>query len=65
LKNHLKYADEIFSETDKRNKAIPKIASSLITLLMIKWRKKNAAPKLLVTAENIDDGTPKKTSIKM
>lgn len=64
LKNHLKYADEILAETDKRNKAIPQIASALIALLMIKWRRKNAAPKLLVSAENIDDGTNKKVFIK-
>jgi hypothetical protein len=53
IKSYRSYASEILPEASKRNKAIPKIAAIIVSLLLCKWRNSKAAPKLLMVAEHM------------
>ncbi len=53
IKSYRTYTSEILPETSKRNKAIPKIAAIIVSLLICKWRNSKATPKLLLVAEHM------------
>lgn len=62
LKQYLKFASEVLPEENKRNKAIPKIAAILISLLITKWRHPKATPNLFMMATYVES-TPKRTKL--
>lgn len=48
------FAQEVLSEKSRQNKAIPRICSALVSMLVLKWRYSRAVPKLFLIADHIE-----------
>ena len=53
LKQSTTFALELLSEKSRQNKAIPRICSALVSMLILKWRFPKFVPRLYLVADNV------------
>ena len=58
LKQSNTFAMEVLSEKSRQNKAIPRICSALVSMLILKWRFPRAVPKLFLMADQVEIDKP-------
>jgi hypothetical protein len=58
LKQSNTFALEVLSEKSRQNKAISRICSALVSMLILKWRFPRAVPKLFLMADQVEIDKP-------